>query len=303
MRYSMVLATDDGRRFRFEGHKVLHDRFGLWPSDTTTLYVRSATRWEPRSSAASCASSRPTSPASSTLHVTGVDRRASGSGGRHASAPGSSVAPRLRQPRRRGGVPRGAARRIPSPAPGAGSCDSRHPSRWCDGAGRWHEATGTRRRSRRTGWLRLVRYEGGRRGPVLLAAGFGMSATSFLVDTVDTNLTEHLVPRATTSGCSTTRQHRPAVGPNRPSPSTTSPAPTGPRRSPRSGGSPAPGASRRWVTAWARPRCSWRSPTGSTTCGPPCACSSRSTRSPRTSTRSRPRSRSTRCSPGSVCTR
>ena len=29
MRYSMVLATDDGRRFRFEGHKVLHDRFGL----------------------------------------------------------------------------------------------------------------------------------------------------------------------------------------------------------------------------------------------------------------------------------
>ena len=38
-----------------------------------------------------------------------------------------------------------------------------------------------------------MRYEGGRRGPVLLAAGFGMSATSFLVDTVQTNLTEHLV--------------------------------------------------------------------------------------------------------------
>src|SRR5690606_11832131 len=31
------------------------------------------------------------------------------------------------------------------------------------------------------------------RGPVLLAAGFGMSATSFLVDTVETNLAEHLV--------------------------------------------------------------------------------------------------------------
>ena len=40
MRYSMALVADDGRRFRFEGHKVLHDRFGLdlW-SDTTTLYV------------------------------------------------------------------------------------------------------------------------------------------------------------------------------------------------------------------------------------------------------------------------
>ena len=38
-----------------------------------------------------------------------------------------------------------------------------------------------------------MRYEGGRRGPVLLAAGFGMSATSFLLDTVETNLAEHLV--------------------------------------------------------------------------------------------------------------
>src|SRR5690606_26601343 len=34
------LVADDGRRFSFDGHKVLHDRFGLdvW-SDTTTLYV------------------------------------------------------------------------------------------------------------------------------------------------------------------------------------------------------------------------------------------------------------------------
>src|SRR5690606_31538747 len=39
------------------------------------------------------------------------------------------------------------------------------------------------------------RYEGGRRGPVLLAAGFGMSATSFLVGTIGTNLTEYLVAR------------------------------------------------------------------------------------------------------------
>ena len=45
-------------------------------------------------------------------------------------------------------------------------------------------------------WLRLVRYEGGRRGPVLLASGFGMSSTSFLLDTVNTNLAEHLVERS-----------------------------------------------------------------------------------------------------------
>ena len=302
----MVLATDDGRRFRFEGHKVLHDRFGLdlW-SDTTTLYVTigdevgtplvgGVMRIVPADFARL-----------STLHVTGVDR----------------LGERVRWKARFGArffrsltnvyaslddvvaFPEAPPRR---PLTGAGRRKLRLPSpepSWCDGAGRWHEGDWDEAADPdRTGWLRLVRYEGGRRGPVLLAAGFGMSATSFLVDTVDTNLTEHLVPRATTSGCSTTAStDLPSA--RTASPSTTSPAPTGPRRSPRSGGSPAPGASRRWVTAWARPRCSWRSPTGSTTCGPPCACSSRSTRSPRTSTRSRPRSRSTRCSPGSVCTR
>jgi cholesterol oxidase len=68
--------------------------------------------------------------------------------------------------------------RLPAPEP-----------RWCDADGTWHEGDP----AGDGGWLRLTRYEGGRRGPVMLAAGFGMSSTSFLLDTVETNLAEHLV--------------------------------------------------------------------------------------------------------------
>ena len=194
MRYSMALVADDGRRFRFDGHKVLHDRFGvdLW-SDTTTLFV--TIRDEAGEAVAGGVMRiRPGDFARqlSTLQVTGVERRvarvrwAARFGTRFfrslANVYGSldDVVAFPEQPARP--VPlRGDGRRklrITAPEP-----------RWCDRAGRWHEgeAVGD------DAWLRLVRYEGGRRGPVLLAAGFGMSATSFLLDTVPTNLTEHLV--------------------------------------------------------------------------------------------------------------
>src|SRR5262249_26722220 len=42
-------------------------------------------------------------------------------------------------------------------------------------------------------FLRLTRYRGGDRGPVILAPGFGMSTAAFVTDTIDTNLTEYLV--------------------------------------------------------------------------------------------------------------
>jgi len=41
--------------------------------------------------------------------------------------------------------------------------------------------------------LRLTRYQGGAKGPVLLAPGFGMAARSYLGRTTPTNLTEYLV--------------------------------------------------------------------------------------------------------------
>ncbi|MBI4537968.1 MAG: alpha/beta fold hydrolase [Gemmatimonadetes bacterium] len=40
--------------------------------------------------------------------------------------------------------------------------------------------------------LRLTRYQGGVKGPVILAPGFGTSTLAFVIDTVDTNLTEFL---------------------------------------------------------------------------------------------------------------
>lgn len=40
--------------------------------------------------------------------------------------------------------------------------------------------------------LRLTRYEGGRRGPVILAHGLGVSSRIFSTDTIDTNLLEYL---------------------------------------------------------------------------------------------------------------
>jgi cholesterol oxidase len=40
--------------------------------------------------------------------------------------------------------------------------------------------------------LRLTRYKGGAKGPVLLSPGYGTSALAFLIDTVDTNLPEYL---------------------------------------------------------------------------------------------------------------
>jgi choline dehydrogenase-like flavoprotein len=40
--------------------------------------------------------------------------------------------------------------------------------------------------------LRLTRYQGGKKGPVLLAPGFGTSTLAFTIDTVDTNLPEAL---------------------------------------------------------------------------------------------------------------
>ena len=40
--------------------------------------------------------------------------------------------------------------------------------------------------------LRLTRYQGGRKGPVILAHGLGVSSLAFATDLIDTNLTEYL---------------------------------------------------------------------------------------------------------------
>lgn len=64
-------------------------------------------------------------------------------------------------------------------------------ARWCAGDGRWHAGNDLSADA----WLRLIRFKGGRFGPLLLAPGFSMSATSLVDDTTDSNLVEHLVAR------------------------------------------------------------------------------------------------------------
>jgi len=199
MRYSMQLAADDGRRFRFEGHKVLHDRFGLdlW-TDTTTLYVTiSDEAGTPLVGGVMRIAPTDFARQLTTVHVTGVESRIerlrwTGRFGARFFRSLSGVYGSLDDVV---AFPAAPPRRIP--LTGAGRRRLRLPApepRWCDGVGRWHEGDWTEADDPdRTGWLRLVRYEGGRRGPVLLAAGFGMPSTSFLVDTVETNLAEHLV--------------------------------------------------------------------------------------------------------------
>jgi cholesterol oxidase len=41
-------------------------------------------------------------------------------------------------------------------------------------------------------WLKLTRYRGGDKGPVLVAPGFAMASSQFLLTTTEQNLTEHL---------------------------------------------------------------------------------------------------------------
>lgn len=70
--------------------------------------------------------------------------------------------------------------RLPKPEP-----------RWCDAASVWHDAG----EPGEDAWLRLIRYQGGTRGPILLAPGFAMSATSFADPVTETSLAEHLVEK------------------------------------------------------------------------------------------------------------
>ena len=198
MRYSMRLVAEDGQDFHFEGTKYLHDRSGFdaW-GDTRTLYV-TITRGRPgdvvaagvmRLTAADFARQL------TTMRVSGVDG--------HLAQARWLARFSTRFLRSLGSVYGGpldgvgdfpAAPPMPVPPTGDGTRRLRLPAaepRWCDADGSWHDGGDLGGDA----WLRLTRYEGGRRGPVLLAPGFGMSAMSFIGGTIDTNVTEHLVAK------------------------------------------------------------------------------------------------------------
>ena len=261
MRYSMRLAADDGRRFRFEGHKVLHDRFGLdlW-SDTTTLYVTiSDEAGTPVVGGVMRIAPTDFARQLTTLRVTGVDSLVERL--RWKARFGAALLPlahqRLRQPRRPRRVPRGPAaphpahrRRAPAAAPAgprAALVRRRRP------LARGRLVRGRRPRRHRLAAPRPLRGRPARPG----AARRRVRHVGDVVPRRHRRDQPGRAPRAR-------RLRRLAVRlpgraptsrrPGRRSRSTTSPGATGPRPWPRSGGSPAPAACRRSATASARPR-------------------------------------------------
>jgi cholesterol oxidase len=187
MRYQMHLLSEEGKRYLFEGHKEI--RMGgaghAW-SEMTTLYTKigAADGSQPGTGILRLKPTDFTRVVRS-IKVTGVPHRKQGEyrraflklfaremvdiyggvldePGDFPSAP--RTAPAVREPREPDGI------------------------WWCDGLRRWHagDTLGG------DAFLRLTRYRAGGKGPVMLAAGFGMSTHSFLASTIEKNLTEFL---------------------------------------------------------------------------------------------------------------
>ena len=180
MVYDMPLITEDGRRFRLEGFKTVHDDAGpdLW-SDTTTLYV---TVWQDQGALPVVARGI------ARIHLADFRRQL----GTMKAVGARGKLEELRTLARFGRFFLGALNEVyggvfarpsafnPDAAPRAGrplTCgvpEVRHfPTR--DGV-----------------TLKLTRFQGGRKGPVILTPGFGTSSLAFTIDTTRQNLPEHL---------------------------------------------------------------------------------------------------------------
>jgi cholesterol oxidase len=195
MQYRMTLESDQGKRYSFEGHKVLREN-GIrraW-SETTTLYTKIG----------ELDGAEPGGPEPGTgilylkpadlpkllrsIKVDGVPRREQDKYrraflelfaeemvhiyggvldevGAFPSAP--KTAPAVREPRDPDGI------------------------WWCDSRQQWHADD----RLGDDAFLRLTRYRAGDKGPLVMATGFGMSSHSFLASTIEQNLTEFLAER------------------------------------------------------------------------------------------------------------
>lgn len=205
MIYRLELLSEEGKRYHLEGYKLIRERGSLhaWP-DTTTLYVT-----------VSDARKRPIGVG--IIHVGMADflrqlRTMQTTNGSDPEAPRPSTFDYMRMFTRKllsvyggpldktrfpamdvkaFGPVTGHRTDTPLPAPDVIWCDERD-REWYPGITVENEKwprVGTH------AFLRLIRYNGGDKGPVLLAPGFGMSASSYLADTTDQNLTEFLYVR------------------------------------------------------------------------------------------------------------
>ncbi len=182
MRYSMTLTAEDGRSWRFDGFKAIrHDEaFDEW-ADTTTLFItlREATASDDGAVVAKgILKIRPTDFLTqlSTMRVTnatGVRERLEAqakfglafAGNLFETYGGVFAGPKRFDPE----APPRKRRPLRTPAPEV------YPLRAEDGTE-----------------LRLTRYRGGPKGPVLTLHGVGISSRMFSLDTIETNLVEYL---------------------------------------------------------------------------------------------------------------
>jgi len=187
MRYRMPLVAEDGSQFLLEGQKTLHHGtpFDVWRS-TTTL-AATARDGDGAVLGVGMLNIAPTDLVRqlTTMRVTRADR-------------GRTTAKGLAKFARRftrelvasyGGLAAESHAFDETSAPHQGR-DVRLNAPdvvYCHPDARWDEQPGG------DAFLRLTRYRGGDKGPVVLAPGFGMSTAAFVTDTIHTNLTEYLV--------------------------------------------------------------------------------------------------------------
>jgi cholesterol oxidase len=198
MFYDLSLVSAAGERFELHGFKVLRERpgFNAW-RDTTTLFV-TVTSEHPRTRLFGIMRLTPSDlvrqvRTMQVLHVRDSQRRLE-----YLAAFLKRFAHSLI---RIYGGPLDEAARFPQLAP-AGSWDPptldllKGPVapelHWMDARKHWHRARQPDEYAR----LCLTRYPGGSKGPVMLAPGFGMAASSFLTPTIKPNLVEFLVENA-----------------------------------------------------------------------------------------------------------
>jgi cholesterol oxidase len=201
MRYCMDLTSDEGdRRYRLEGVKVLHDDpgFDAW-KDTTTLSVRIFDDHETAVGAGTLRVSLRN--LIRNLRTLRVLREPS-------TAKRSAYVARFLllwtnrlfhtyaglddNDGRFWGTPN-ARKRPVEPTPGC----KPHLILWCRDCDQWDEdeTPGKVGTPPEDAWLQLTRFQGGSKGPVVLAPGFAMAARSFAMRTNETNLVAYLLER------------------------------------------------------------------------------------------------------------
>ena len=181
MNYRMNLVTEEGRQYYFEGFKSVHNDRGidLW-SDTTTLYItvydgqdathplvaKGMLKIAPADFATQMTTLRVTNATSTAERLAATARfGAFFSGVLFETYGGLLAKPSVFDPDK----PPRKMRSLRVAAPHVHVCTA------SDGV-----------------QLRLTRYRGGEKGPLILSHGLGVSSSIFSLDTIDTNLLEYL---------------------------------------------------------------------------------------------------------------